>query len=356
MKTNKLIFAFSLVAILSFSFIACNNETKETEDKNEVTENVKHYRHILFSETSFDNVQGTYELTGEETKTVNNYKFTYDEKNRPIAIEYCRAETLLGYSSTGAAKITITYTDNSETRLYFDKDGKEKLVSGKVYKSVFSLDETGMRTGLTFYDKEGINIENRNKVASYTWAKLPDNMIKENRFNLAGEEVVMNEFCPFYELRFTYDEKGFVKRMANYEADTLYNCTAENCGDIGVSYFTFDISEKGDLQKFTVLNTVGQLSNLFWGWAKFEIKVDDNGNVLERAFWDQDDEYLAGKSIPVRQYKYDQHGAKVEEILMDGDRNMMNHPKNGFAIVEYKYNELGHPTDTIKYDKERIEL
>lgn len=356
MKTNKFIYLFALLVTLSFGFIACNNETKESEDSNEVTESVKHYRHILFSETAFDNVKGIRELTAEEAKTVNNYKFTFDDKKRPVTIEFCRGEVILGYSSTGAAKITIEYTDSTETRLYFDKDGKAKVVNGEVFKSVFSLNETGMRTGLKFYDKEGNQIENHNKIASYTWAKLPNDMIKENRFNLAGDEVVMNEFCPFYELRFSYDDQGVVKRMANYEADTLYNCTAENCGDIGVSYFTFDINEHGDLQKFTVLNTVGQLSNLYWGWAKFENKIDEYGNTTEIAFWDQDDEYLAGKSIPVRQYKYDEYGAKIEETLMDGERNIINHPKNGFAIVEYNYNDQGHPTDTIRYDKDRVKL
>ena len=33
-------------------------------------------------------------------------------------------------------------------------------------------------------------------------------------------------------------------------ADTLYNCTAENCGDIGVSYFTFSPNENGDVENF----------------------------------------------------------------------------------------------------------
>ncbi|MEZ4999713.1 MAG: hypothetical protein R2744_03225 [Bacteroidales bacterium] len=47
----------------------------------------------------------------------------------------------------------------------------------------------------------------------------------------------MNPFCPFYELRFEYDDNGFVTRMSNYQADTLYNCTAENCGDIGSLIF-----------------------------------------------------------------------------------------------------------------------
>jgi len=352
MKIKNLVYLLSLIAAFSFSIVSCNNQ----EENDEVSESVKYYRHLLFSETTFDNIKGTHELTVEEAKTVNNYKFTYDEKNRPVLIEFCRDSVLLSYSSTGAAKVTFEYTDSTETRLYFDKDGKSKVVNGEVFKSVFSIGDNGLRTGLKFYDEEGSQIENRNKIASYKWGKLPDGLIKENRFNLAGEEVVMNEFCPFYELRFEYDEKGIVKQMSNYQGDTLYNCTAENCGDIGVSYFEFAIGEKGDLQKFIVRNTVGQLSNLYWGWAKFERTTDENGYMTEIKFWDQDDEFLAGKSVPVYQYKYDTHGSVIETVSMDAEKNIIDNPQDGVAITEFKYNEQGHPTDTLKYDKDRVLL
>ena len=56
--------------------------------------------------------------------------------------------------------------------------------------------------------------------------------------------------------------------MANYMGDTLYNCTAENCGDIGVSYFTFVPNENGDLESFSVFNVFGQMSNLYCGMVK----------------------------------------------------------------------------------------
>jgi hypothetical protein len=354
MRRNNFLFLLSLTAILSMGLISCgDNKGSETA---QTAGNVKYFRQILFSETNFDNITGSHEITAEEAKIVNNYKFTYDEKSRPVSIEFCRDTNLLGYSSIDAAKILISYTDSTETRLYFDKDNKAQEIEGKVFKSVFSIDKNGMHTGLKFYDKDGKPVENRNKITSYTWSKLPDGMVRENRFNLAGKEVIMNEFCPFFELRFSYDDKGFVTRMANYQADTLYNCTAENCGDIGVSYFSFKISDKGDLQEFSVHNASGRPSNLYWGWSKFVNTVDSLGNVTETAYWDQDEEFLSGKKIPVYQYKYDSHGSKIETTYLDGKRNIINHPESGIAIMEFKYNELGQPTDTIKYDNKRVEI
>jgi len=351
MKINKLIFLSGLAIALIIAFTSC-----KSGKNSEVSDNVKYYRQILFSETNFDKITGSREITAIEAKSVNSYKFTLDEKKRPVSIEYCRDTVLLGYGNIDAAKIVISYTDSTETRLYFDKNNKAQEVEGKVFKSVFSLDKSGMHTGLKFFDKDGKQVENRNKIASYTWSKLPDGMVKENRFNLAGKETIMSEFCPFYELRFSYDDRGYVKRLANYQADTLYNCTAENCGDIGVSYFSFLVSDKGDLQEFSVHNASGRPSNLYWGWSKRVNQFDSLGYVTETAFWDQDLEFLSGKNVPVHLYKYDNHGAKIEEIAMDGSKNIINDPKSGIAIKQFRYNDLGLPTDTVKLDNKRIEI
>jgi len=339
--------------IFMVSLVSCDQPASK---KTAQLDNVKHFRQILFSETPWDDIKGTHPITAEEANTINNYMFTYDDKDRLVSVDYCRGDVLLGYSDLGAASIEITYDENSEIYHYFDENKQPAEVRGKVFKSVYMLDENGMRTSLEFFDKEGNPIENRNKIASYTWSRLPDGLIKENRVNLLGMEVILNEFCPFYELRFEYDDKGFVKRMANYEADTLYNCIAENCGDIGVSYFTFKSNDAGDLEEFTVYSTTGQLSNLYWGWAKFINKVDENGYVVETTYFDQDDEYLGGKSIPVRHYAYDEHGAVVETVMMDKDHNIVNHPTSGSAIIKYRYDEKGLPMDTLRFDKDRAPI
>jgi YD repeat-containing protein len=98
------------------------------------------------------------------------------------------------------------------------------------------------------------------------------------------------------------------------------------------------------------------MSNLYWGWSKRVSKFDENGNVLETAYFDQDDEYVAGKNVPVTQYVYDEYGALIEVKSMDKDRNLMNNPENGVAITEYKYNDLGKRTETLRYDKDRVAL
>jgi len=343
MKLYKLLF-FGLLAVVLFS---CSSKPTPTE----APENVKYYRNLLFSETSYDLERGNHELTADEAKTVNNYKFTFNEKGQIASVEYNRNDSLLNYSSMGAAKITYTYEGDLQVKHFFDEKGAPTKNGGA---SVFeyTLNPDGMRVSMRFLDEAGQPVENRNNISNYVWTKMPDGMIQEKRYNLAGEMVVMNPFCPFYELRFSYDANGFVTRLANFDNDTLYNCTAENCGDVGVSYFLFDNNEQGDLLSFSVHNTTGRMANLYWGWSKRANVCDANGYVTETSMFDQDNEYLGGKGIPVTQTAYDEHGAPVKRTSMDKDRNVINDPNSGIAVTEFKYDESGRRIETLNFDKD----
>jgi len=343
MKTSSLLL-FALVAIVLNS---CSPKQAQTESQ----ENVKYYRSLLFSETAWDLERGSHELTAEEAKTINNYKFTWNANQQIVSVEFNRNDSLLNYSSMGAAKLTYTYEGDLQVKRFFDeKNEPTKNGGASIYE--YTLDANGMRVAMRFLDETGQPVENRNNIHNYVWTKLPDGMIQEKRYNLAEEMVIMNPFCPFFELRFSYDDKGYVTRMANFDNDTLYNCTAENCGDIGVSYFLFENNEHGDVVSFSVHNTVGQLSNLYWGWAKRVNAYDANGNTTETAMFDMDDEFLGGKGIPVTQSVYDEHGSMLKRISMDKDKNVINDPNSGVAITEYKYDESGRRVETIRYDKD----
>ncbi len=344
MKFHKLF----LFALIVFGIQACVQPAKKVADSP-----VKYYRGIQFSETPWDTEKGAHELTAKEAKTINNYKFTYNENKQLVSVEYNRNNVLLDYSSLNASKVTYTYEADKQIKRFFNEKN-ESIKNGGASVFEYKLDVSGMRVAMRYLDENNAPVENRNKIHNYQWTKLPDGMIKELRFNLAGVSVVMNEFCPFYELRFSYDKSGYVTRMANYQADTLYNCTAENCGDIGVSYFKFENNSSGDLLNFSVHNKIGQLSNLYWGWAKRVNVVDPNGYVTETSMFDQDNEYLSGKNVPVTKTEYDAHGAVVKRISMDKERKIINNPGNGVAITVYKYDDQGKRTETLQYDKENV--
>jgi YD repeat-containing protein len=337
--------AFAAMAVILGS---CAQNTGKVAE----SENVKHYRNILFTESPWDATRGTHQITAEEAKTINNYTFTYNDDGRLAEVTYGRGDVLLPDSRLGAARVVMNYEDNREIRTYFDTKGEPTTVNGDVFKAVYTMDDAGFRTGLRFYDKAGEPVENRNKIAYYKWSETIFGDIRENRYNLNDEETVLNEFCPFYELWFTYDEQGRVKRMANYNNDSLYDCTAENCGNIGVSYFDFSMDENGGLLSFSVHSTSGQLSNLYWGWARFEQTLDENGYVVERVMYDQDDELLSGKKVPITQSTYDDSGLLLERKHLDANRQLMEAPWDSVAVRQYKYDEYGQVVETILLDKE----
>ncbi len=286
MKWYKLTF----IAVIALAVNACSPKPKQADEQS----NVKYFRNLQFSETPWDTEKGTHPLTAEEAQKVNNYKFTYNNNNQLVSVEYNRNGVLLNYSSMGAAKITYAYEGDKQIKRFFNEKGEATKNNG-VSVFEYTLNTDGMRIALQFLDENSNPIENRNNIHNYVWTKTDDDMIRELRYNLTGDSTVMNQFCPFYELRFSYDNNGYVTRMANFDDDTLYNCTAENCGDNGVSYFQFKNNENGDLLDFSVYNTIGLLSNLYWGWAKRVNVVDANGYVIESTLFDQDNEFLRWK-------------------------------------------------------------
>jgi hypothetical protein len=337
------------VLILAVVLYSCQSKEKSADS------GIDYYRQLRFSETPYDPITGNHKITAEEARTVNHYRFSYDNESRLISVEYMRGNELLRGSSTDAARIRISYDGNKEIHHFFDHRGEPTKRAG-VFTSVYELDDNGSRKGLQFLDKEGNPTENRNGIAWYEWQVLLTGQVKENRYNLYGKETVLNEFCPFYELRFSYDDNGWVTDMANYQGDTMYNCTVENCGDIGVSFFAFEYNDVGDLTSFAVRSLTGQLSNLYWGWARFENKYDQNGYIIERTMFDQDDEPLSGMEVPVTQTVYNEHGSVVERKNMDINRNLINHPNSGVSIVKYAYNESGYPSDTLRFDSDKVAL
>lgn len=351
MKLRRITFVLVSTAIIMAGITSCRQKQAAVSSSDN---NVRYYRSLLFSETPFDTERGTRELTAEQARDINSYKFTRDNSGRLASVEFVRDDELLGYSSLrGAAKITYEYVDNRQIKHYFDENN-QPVESEGVFTAEYELGPDGTRVGLKFFDRDGNPVENGNKIHSYKWAVMDDGMVQEKRYNLANEETVMNPFCPFYELRFSYNSKGYVVRMANYQCDSLYNCTAENCGDIGVSYFTFKPNEYGEVEDFSVFNVTGQMSNLYWGWSKRVSKYDENGYLIETAVFDQDNEYIGGKSVPVTQNEYDSHGALIETRNLDGNRNVINHPETGVAVTRYNYDEKGKRTETLRFNKDMV--
>lgn len=348
MKLNKVILQAVLCCFLLTALHSCTGKG-ERKGGGSRTE---YYRNLRISQTPYDTEKGIHPLSASESKSINSYRFSYDDSGRLSSVQFVRNNMLLNYSAMGfAAKITYEYSDGKQNKFFFNENN-EAIESAGVFREEYQLDANGHRTGLKYFGQYGEPVENRHKIHSYHWDLLADGMVRELRYDLYGAETVINPFCPFYELRFTYNAEGFLTRMANYKADTLYNCTAENCGDVGVSYFNFEPNKSGDVEVTSVYNATGLTSNVYWGWSKRINTFDENGNMLQTVLLDQDGEPLGGKKIPVMQFDYDEHGAVVEIRNLDSDKKPMNKAENKVSVTRYTYDQLGTRTETLRFDKD----
>ncbi len=192
MKWYKLFFIAAIVVAIN----ACNSKPKQAEED----ANVKYFRNLQFSETPWDIEKGTHPLTAEEAGEINNYKFTYNDNNQLVSVEYNRNGVLLNYSSMGAAKIGYSYEGDKQLKKFYNEKEEEIKNSGvSVYE--YTLDD-GMRVALRFLDENGEPVENRNNIHNYIWSKTDDDMVRELRYNLAGDLNCYEPVLPVLRITF----------------------------------------------------------------------------------------------------------------------------------------------------------
>ena len=140
LKKNTLL--LGIAALIIAGIAACN----QAPSKKQADSGTAWYRNLLFSETPWDTERGTRQLTADEAKEINSYKFSYDETGRLLSVEFVRGDELLSYGSLGgAAKITYEYADNKQIKRFFDENN-EQIESGGVFTAEYTLDEKGTRT------------------------------------------------------------------------------------------------------------------------------------------------------------------------------------------------------------------
>ena len=151
MKLKNTTLLLGITALIIAGIAACN----QAPAKKAANTGTEYYRNLLFSQTPWDTERGTRELTAEEAKDINCYKFVYDDDSRLMSVEFVRGDQPLSYGSLGgAAKITYEYSDNKQIKRFFDENN-EPMESGGVFTAEYTLDDKGVRTGLKFFGKDG---------------------------------------------------------------------------------------------------------------------------------------------------------------------------------------------------------
>jgi hypothetical protein len=81
----------------------------------------------------------------------------------------------------------IKYQGQLEIRTYFYENSLSTLVSGEIFKSVFSLDNQGRIKSVRFLNLSSDLVYNDFGIAAYNWTVLENGQVVETRVNTDGD-------------------------------------------------------------------------------------------------------------------------------------------------------------------------
>lgn len=263
-----------------------------------------YYRHILMNHmTPRMELKGLYPISSVTADDVAHYKFSYDKEGRVIEIinSHPSVRGKHPLADLGVYRVQIEYDNNLETRTYYNKENIRTSNLRKVAKEVYTYNNDGFKTGLTFYDLNDAPIESGWNVAKYVWSPK-DELVLEERYDLQGKPQVLAPFFTLDKTLIEYNDKGFI--TAQYNVDDQLNIVAHSTGM--ASYH--DIQDhNGSVVLILYRDIDGRLINAADGNFSTILLIRDRfGNVVEDLGID-----VLGKEVWRSMNNFDSKGNKL---------------------------------------------
>lgn len=285
--SKRALFLFVFALSISFITLAQTNRTN------------KYYRHLKYNHVSpYIKLAGTYQIQKNVAKNTSHYVFTYNNKEQLVEItnNHYFTERRHPLASIGAYKVKITYKNNQETRIFFDKNGKRITNDREVYKEVFTLNKKGNYTQLEFFDLQSKPMESNWEIAKYQWFKK-GKMVIEKRFNLKNEPKNISTYFEFGITGMTFKKNGTPIATYNLNDDLkITNNTA------GVASYQDTYDNNGNHVKYTYHDKDDNLVINPSGLAIGRKEYDAIGNYIKQGHYDTNDQFLRGRDIASNQY------------------------------------------------------
>lgn len=330
---------FLMVTFLFISFYA-----------NSQTQNYKYFKHLVFRETPYAQTKGRIPISEERAKNENHYRLTYNAENKLHKIEYRFGDKLIRLSRSGmldgnrnlASKTIITYEDNKEIRTFYDLDSKQSNNLMKTYKEVYTLNNEGKRINLKHYNKNDQLENNLWKISEYIWTHNNENEVVEHRKNTEGTSAYMRPYYLFLNTIYNYTDEGILISIKNIDTDN--NLVEE---DTGVAMDAPKYDKDFNLISYNFYDSNNKLVvGTFLGSAGGKVDYDENGNVLEYRTTGLDGEPMMDKRPYVyRRFVYDKYGNMVERVFYDLQNEVFI--SNGISKIKYHYSKK-NPAELFK--------
>ncbi|QKX06742.1 hypothetical protein HN014_18065 [Aquimarina sp. TRL1] len=250
----------------------------------------KYYKHLVFRETPYSATIGRIPISKERAMKENHYKMSYDNRGRLTLIEYRIGNTLISRRRVGIldgfrnihSRTKIRYEDNKEIRTFYNPKGKQCRNSMNVYEEVYTYNDLGQRTGVHFYDEEGILVNNTWNIATYEWEHVDDHTIVEKRKDTKGTYVTMRPYYHFLITLYKFNKEGILQSMnhINDKRQLINDFNGEN--GIAIDKPVYD--EALNLTGFTFYNANNEaVIGSFLACAGGVVTYDTNGNCIKYA-------------------------------------------------------------------------
>ena len=330
-----------------------------------------YYRHIMFRETPYASYRGIHPIEAAAAPKVAHYQFDYDDKGRIKQIRYQMEQELIRGNEVWdsfiwfAPVVNISYQQGSEIHTYFDANERQIAAHGNVYSAHYKVDQSGKRTGLYFYDQQGLPSQNSWNIHHYEW-RHAGGKIYEKRFNLAGEQQPLRPEFQFYEVELEYDPKGQLAFMRNLG---LTGTPTNNDSGAGVDRITYDhhgnfvrwqvydksgspvegnrpmvhlgehlYDKNGNKVGLRGFDRYGHRIPFSWGVFEHINEYSEAGNQVSHQMKDE-----AGNMIQHFARQYSQNQSRLEVLKGLNNLGEATHSSmlGGAAIVKYDYQEDG---------------
>ena len=243
------------------------------------------FRQIAYNHVSpHVEIRGIHELSKDAAQGESYYIFSYDQEGRLIQIinNHYATERRHPLTTIGAYRTEVSYTDNKETWIYFDKNGNRVENDRRVFKEEFLSDKKGFKYQLNFYDLDDAPTESMWKIARYTWKK-ERNLVVEQRFGLDSTKVNVSPYFDFGTTGIAYSKNGFPKAHHNLDEQMKKTDNSE-----GLASYKDEYDENGNHVKWSYYNQSGQLVKNQWGYAYAVKEYDAKGNILGWKTFDEE--------------------------------------------------------------------
>lgn len=346
----------------------------------------EYYRHLIFRESPYSNIRGIHQIDKATSDNETHYRFVYDDQNRLVEVSHRLGDFIINDNYNWdsflwfSSKMTIEYTTNQEIRYYYNRLDEKVEAHGKMYKSVFDINENGERTELKFYDKDGNPSENAWNIHKYQWTIEGDGNVLEKRFNLQNEAQPFRPDFTFYTVRLEFgdddvldfvhhlDENG--KRINNsmkagmdrivYDQEENFSRwmvfdkdlkpVEGNAPEFALGEHLYDArGNKVELRGFDVVGRNKAMPN---GVARVLNTYDRYNNQIEVKALD-----LQGNLMQHVKREYSKDGRRIEWLkFYDAEGNLVMPEGVDFAALKFEYAEDGSMSGRKRFDQDLNEL